>query len=395
MPVTKILPISSRAQAEASIRNDSSKPITKSRFKRLFDRPFPSVLRNSSAAEKLSAAHVPGGELLHGKEGFSAVVAEYEPSSVCLTKMVHNFMEESNEKLPPKAVKCGRNRCNCFNGKGDDSSDDDFDFTTFGSLANSSDSLKSLVLCATVSERNILADASKIVDKNKTFKCNKEESRKIVAKGLLSLGYTASICKSKWESTCSIPAGEYEFIDVIVEGERVFVDLDFRSQFEIARSTGGYKAILQLLPFIFIGKTDRLLQIVSIVSEAGNMSLKKKGMHIAPWRKAEYMKAKWLSPCSRTSPPEAEAERIAIEIEAGAETEGDELDIIFGDKATCLCTNKIMPLSVSPPPEKWDVVKWQPPERKPKGSEKANKIVVTGLTALLKDKYCKLPSSRE
>ncbi|CAH9102806.1 unnamed protein product [Cuscuta epithymum] len=325
MPVTKILPISSRAQAaEASIGNDSSKPITKSRFKRFFDRPFPSVLRNSSAAEKLTVAHVPGGELLRCKEGFSAVVAEYEPSSVCLTKMVHNFMEESNDKLPPKAVKCGRSRCNCFNGKGDDSSDDDFDFTAFGSLSTSSDSLKSLVLCATVSERNILADASKIVENNKTFKC-KEESRKIVAKSLLSLGYTASICKSKWERTCSIPAGEYEFIDVIVEGERVFVDLDFRSQFDIARSTRGYKVILQSLPSIYVGKADRLLQIVSIVSEAATMSLKKKGMHIAPWRKAEYMKAKWLSPCSRTSLPEPKAERIVIEIEAGAETEGDEL----------------------------------------------------------------------
>lgn len=40
-------------------------------------------------------------------------------------------------------------------------------------------------------------------------------------------------------------AGEYEYIDVIVEGERLLIDIDFISEFEIARSTGSYTAILQ------------------------------------------------------------------------------------------------------------------------------------------------------
>nr|GMD19250.1 uncharacterized protein LOC109185906 [Ipomoea batatas] len=59
---------------------------------------------------------------------------------------------------------------------------------------------------------------------------------------------------------------EYEYIDVIVEGKRVLIDVDFRSEFEIARSMGSFKAILQLLPFIFVEKFDWLQQIVSIVS---------------------------------------------------------------------------------------------------------------------------------
>nr|GMD61544.1 uncharacterized protein LOC109185906 [Ipomoea batatas] len=331
MPVTKIQPIDSQAYGESSIRNDSAKPVSKSRFKRFFDRPFPSVLRNSSTSEKLNAAAVAGGELPYGKEGFPAAAAavEFEPSSVCLAKMVQNFIEESNEKQPSKALKCGRNRCNCFNGNGDDSSDDEFDFSTFGfadslsnssSFGDSSDTLKSLVVCASVAERNILADTSKIVEKNKACK-RKDDFRKIVADGLLALGYTASICKSKWEKTSLIPAGEYEYIDVIVEGERVLIDVDFRSEFEIARSTGSYKAILQLLPFIFVGKSDRLQQIVSIVSE--------------------------------------------------------ELDLIFGEKETAL--------SVSPsPPKQPEVMQWQPPAIKPKGTDKRNKAVVTGLAALLK-----------
>lgn len=85
--------------------------------------------------------------------------------------------------------------------------------------------------------------------------------------------------------------------------ERVLIDIDFRSEFEIARSTKSYKAILQTLPYIFVGKSDRLQSIIAIVSEAAKQSLKKKGMHIPPWRKAEYVKAKWLSPYTRITPP--------------------------------------------------------------------------------------------
>ncbi|GFY85019.1 hypothetical protein Acr_03g0017930 [Actinidia rufa] len=261
----KIQPLDSQAYQE-SIRNDSAKPVLKSRLKRLFDRQFPSVLRISST-EKPPVA----GEPIYG-----------------------------NDQL---AAKCGRNRCNCFNGNSNDSSDDEFDISTgFGdSIAAPSsgdflDMLKSLIPCASVVERNLLADTSKIAEKNKICK-RKDDLRTIVTDGLLLLGYDASICKSRWEKSSLYPAGEYEYIDVIVEGERVLIDVDFRSEFEIARSTGGYKAILQSLPHIFVGGADRLYQIVSIVSEASKQSLKKKGMHIPPWRKAEYMRAKMaLSP---------------------------------------------------------------------------------------------------
>ncbi|WP_411026173.1 hypothetical protein, partial [Salmonella sp. s58078] len=79
----------------------------------------------------------------------------------------------------------------------------------------------------------------------------------------------------------------------------MIIDVDFRSEFEIARSTSSYKSILQSLPHIYVGGPGRLHQIVSIVSEAARQSLKKGGMHIPPWRKAEYMRAKWLSPHAR------------------------------------------------------------------------------------------------
>ncbi|MCE3215608.1 hypothetical protein HAX54_002967, partial [Datura stramonium] len=76
-----------------------------------------SVLRISSAAEKPGAA---GGT----NDG---AATEFEPSSVCLDKLVQNFIEENNDK--PSAAKFGR-KCNCFNASSNDSSDDEFDFST-------------------------------------------------------------------------------------------------------------------------------------------------------------------------------------------------------------------------------------------------------------------------
>ncbi|RAL38401.1 hypothetical protein DM860_002379 [Cuscuta australis] len=415
MPMMKIQPIDS---IPSSIRGDAARPLPKSRIRRFFDRPFTSALRSSSASEKSAAAAGGGVAVPFGKDGAPSASVEFEPSSVSLDKMVRSFIEESNERQPPSKI--GRNRCNCFNGNGSDSSDDEFDFATTGfpdflanssSFGDSSDSIKNLIPCVSVAERNLLADTSKIIEMNKACK-RKDDLRLIVADGLLALGYNASICKSKWEKTSSVPAGEYECVDVIIEGERVMIDVDFRSEFEIARSTGSYNAVLQLLPLIFVGKGDRLLQIVSIMSEAARQSLKKKGMHIPPWRKAEYMKAKWLSPYTRTYPPppsppppptektepepepNAESEANEAEATAGAEvlSEGGELDLIFGEKTTSLEASPVIPsppatLSEASPSQKQaEMMMWQPPAIKPKSCERGSRVVVTGLASLLKEK---------
>jgi hypothetical protein len=68
--------------------------------------------------------------------------------------------------------------------------------------------LQSLIPCASIAERNLLADTSKIVDKNSKVYKRKNELRKIVAENLSSLGYDSSICKSKWNKTRSYPAGK-------------------------------------------------------------------------------------------------------------------------------------------------------------------------------------------
>ncbi|KAM7485269.1 hypothetical protein LguiA_001278 [Lonicera macranthoides] len=366
----KIQPIDSQTYRESNRYDVTAKPVSKSRLKRLFDRQFPSVLK-ISLAEKAAA-----GEPAYGKD----VATEFEPSSVCLAKMVQNFIEETNEKQ--SAAKCGRNRCNCFNGNNNDSSDDEFDLCSSGfgdSFMDFCDTLKSLVPCTSVSERNILADTSKIVEKNKLCK-QKDELIKIVTDSLLALGYDASICKSRWEKSPSYPAGEYEYIDAIVEEERLLIDIEFRSEFEIARPTVNYKAILQSLPYIFVGRPDRLEQIVSMVSEAAKLSLKKRGMHIPPWRKTEYMRGKWLSPHTRALNDAVKEIDDALNNDSSC---GD-FDLIFREGATSF-DGESSPARISVE-SKNSLSPWQPPAIKPKSIERGTKVVVTGLASLFKDK---------
>ncbi|KAG7989459.1 hypothetical protein I3843_03G239100 [Carya illinoinensis] len=375
------------------------KPVVKSRLKQLFEWQFPNVLR-------ISAAKKVGVEEPHfNKDVCNGSSSEFEPSSLCLSKMVQNFIEENNEKQSG-AIKCGRNRCNCFNRRCTDSSEDDLDFYNDSNFSFSTEALeflKGLVPCASVWERNLLADTAKIVEKNKICKRKDEFCRNVVTDGLLAMGYDASVCKSRWEKSPSHPSGQYEYIDVIMGGERYLIDIDFRSEFEIARSTKSYKAILQILPYIFVGKTDRLQKIIGIVSEAAKQSLKKKGMHIPPWRKEEYVKAKWLSPHRRCLPtskattPEPMVSIRTSNVElggSGGEGESAE-EIDLGESAEEIDLGEsveeidlgesvfAMGESGGEEDEKSTVAEeWKPPEVKPKGPMVGVRIV-TGLASVI------------
>ncbi|KAM5563618.1 hypothetical protein ABKV19_018310 [Rosa sericea] len=392
----KIQPIESHARPlEAATRFEPVKLVAKSRFKRLFERQFTSVLRTTTpaaAAEEKEKVVVGGVEELHfNKDGFTDLAGgEFEPSSVCLANMVQNFIEESNEKQ--SAVRCSRNRCNCFNGNCDDSSDDESEPFGFGdsNLASSGEAcelLKSLVSCPSLCERNLLADTARIVEKNKMCKRKDDNGRLVVTDNLLALGYDASVCKTRWEKSPSYPSGEYEYIDVIIKGERLLIDVDFRSEFEIARPTKSYKAILQTLPYIFVGKPDRLRRIIGIVSEAGKQSLKKKGMHVPPWRKAEYIKAKWLSPHTRAT---ASINSSPDSLPEKTETQSLIKSMEFEQSRTELAKSvdssepeeSVFELSEGEE-EKAAVKEWKPPEVKPRRSSGVK--IVTGLASVMED----------
>lgn len=78
------------------------------------------------------------------------------------------------------------------------------------------------------------------------------------------------------------------------------IDLNFISEFEIARQTSHYEQLLRTLPSVFIGKGDNLKQIVRIMSEGARISLKRQGLHLPPWRKNRFMQCKWFGKYKRT-----------------------------------------------------------------------------------------------
>ncbi|XP_060181081.1 uncharacterized protein LOC132610744 [Lycium barbarum] len=386
----KIQPVDFNAIEEPG-EYDSFKPVQKSRFKRLFEKQFSGLLRSSAP------------EIGNRKD----LCEEFEPSSVCLAKMVQSFIEEGEDK---HKCKCNRNRCKCFNcNNGTDSSEEELDSVNcFGEsnhncCGDACEILKNLVSCPSAFERNVLVDVTKIIEKNRMVKRKDNFVRKMVVDGLLALGYDASICESRWEKTPPTPAGAYEYIDVVIEGERLLIDIDFRSEFEIARSTRSYKCLLQMLPNIFVGKADRLQKIIHLLTEAAKQSLKKKGMPCPPWRKAEYVKAKWLSTYTRITPVLMPVEsNVASETVTACKTNQQavkvetledscvELNLVFG-KSSPLAENNAKNVSTSPlfacgEDEKNVMVKQggDPPEIKHKDSSNCARKR-TGLTSLIED----------
>ncbi|XP_002967161.2 uncharacterized protein LOC9636096 [Selaginella moellendorffii] len=245
-----------------------------------------------------------GGD--HGKI-YQSSGSEHEPSSVCLAAMVDEFMEEA------AFGKCrSKNPCS---SKGDERGSD-----LGGEVL---DYLKGFTACSSEEELALLSDvtAAVTVVKNKAMEiCNEGMdcasgcAKRATLRSLRSAGHNAAICKSRWDHGGGFPGGDYEYIDVLIERsdgklERLIVDIDFRGQFEIARPTDRYTAIVHELPAIFVGGAERLQQIVNLMCNGVKESLKKRGMPLPPWRKLEYMRAKWLSAYKRTtneSPPRHE-----------------------------------------------------------------------------------------
>ncbi|KAM3261079.1 hypothetical protein ACQJBY_052008 [Aegilops geniculata] len=340
------------------------------------------LLVRVSASERLALA---GDGKEREKEERPVGSGEAEVGSVGLDRMVLSFMEDSAAvERPP------RGRCNCFNGSNYEESDDEEGFFLPSGQASAPppsaagdtlEALKGLVQSASVAERNLLADASRIAERcGRTCK-GKAECRRAVADGLRALGYDAAVCKSRWEKTKSYPAGEHEYIDAVVgDGGRLIVEVHFRSEFEVARSTKAYRAALQALPPLFVGTSDRLGKIVSVVAEAARQSMKKKGLHFPPWRKPEYMRAKWLSPHVRTGDKSAATPSPAASATATAVSAASfsgEFELLFGMNQSGV---------VSPAPgEKITVVvsPWRPTEEAASKKQQPRAKVVTGLAAVL------------
>ncbi|KAE8706869.1 Ribosomal protein L17 family protein [Hibiscus syriacus] len=113
-------------------------------------------------------------------------------------------------------------------------------------------------------------------------------------------GFDASLCRTCWVSSSGCPAGDYEYIEMVKENEngdteRFIVDIDFKSQFELARPSPTYKELTDALPSIFVGSGEKLRNVISVVCSAAKQSFREAGLHLPPWRTTTYVHSKWLS----------------------------------------------------------------------------------------------------
>ncbi|XP_041024132.1 uncharacterized protein LOC121264870 [Juglans microcarpa x Juglans regia] len=124
--------------------------------------------------------------------------------------------------------------------------------------------------------------------------------RQLMAR-LRDRGFDAGLCKSKWAKSGRFPAGDYEYIDVNISGNRYIVEVLLAREFEIARPTDRYTSLLDVFPPIFVGTVEDLKQVVRLMCRAIKESMKSSDMHVPPWRRNGYMQFKWFGSYKRTT----------------------------------------------------------------------------------------------
>ncbi|KAL0844597.1 hypothetical protein Bca101_017843 [Brassica carinata] len=139
----------------------------------------------------------------------------------------------------------------------------------------------------------------------KSGTCNASCIRFYLAKLLRLSGYNAAVCSARWQGSGKVPGGDNEYIDIIMsdtpvgQDERLIIDIDFRSHFEIARAVDSYQRIMESLPVVYVGTVARLNQFLQVMVDAAKFSLKQNSMPLPPWRSLNYLQSKWLSPYKR------------------------------------------------------------------------------------------------
>ncbi|KAK3182809.1 hypothetical protein Dsin_030095 [Dipteronia sinensis] len=215
-----------------------------------------------------------------------------DDDSPCLSELVHDFLEHETNDQPT----------------GYDSDSD-----RVGSAIDSTDKLED-ILIRTTGNGNSNVDLYKnlllthVLRAMELFSCLRQQKsifRRKVMSFLRKLGHNAAICKTNWNSSGGLNAGNNEFIDVVQSSSqnRYFIDLDFASEFQIARPTNEYKRIIELVPRVYVGKSEELKRIVKATSDAAKKSLRARDLTLPPWRKNRYMQNKWFGPYKRTINP--------------------------------------------------------------------------------------------
>ncbi|KAH7517616.1 uncharacterized protein LOC107426584 [Ziziphus jujuba] len=227
-----------------------------------------------------------------------------EDDSPCLSELVHDFLQDHDESAETRRLP-----------------DYESESERIDSVADCTDAIE-IVTGLTASSGNVDSDSYKELLSAHVFKAaesfsrlrsNRVAFRRSVMQFLRELGHNAAICKTRWNSSGGITAGNYEFIDVVVQSgssssrhNRYFIDLDFASEFQIARPSAYYTRLLQSLPTIFIGNAEDLKRLVRVICNAAKISLKSTELSVPPWRKNRYMQNKWFASYRRTVNPAPE-----------------------------------------------------------------------------------------
>lgn len=82
---------------------------------------------------------------------------------------------------------------------------------------------------------------------------------------------------------------------------RYIVETSIAGEFTIARASGGYAALLDVFPEIYVGKAEEMKQVVRVMCGAVRRSMKSAGIHVPPWRRLAYMQSKWFASYKRST----------------------------------------------------------------------------------------------
>lgn len=251
-------------------------------------------------------ARLVGCSFSSGSEHTGDGIEDYEDDdSPCLSDLVQGFLEDEVETVDDESRWCDQD-----SGSDSDSDSEAVELPDYADdianiLRNSlrEDSYGRTVLVHVARAMEVLSSLGSQHEQRAVF------LRKVMSL-LRELGHNAAICKTKWNSSSGLTAGNHEFIDVVHTSSasvtssqtvRYIVDLDFASRFQIARPTVQYARVLQSLPAVFVGRGDDLKRILRLVCDAGRISLRSRGLTLPPWRKNRYMQTRWLGPYKRSA----------------------------------------------------------------------------------------------
>ncbi|KAJ0682114.1 hypothetical protein HanPI659440_Chr16g0643751 [Helianthus annuus] len=217
--------------------------------------------------------------------------SEHSPETMMdLSDMVNSFIENGNGVVNID-----------FDMQVDDESSSD---GTDDDMEEIKESLRRLIENGDDVKRNLISKVEKanndVVEDNRSSQSLGFKRRLMAC--LRDRGLDAGLCKSKWEKKGGrLLAGNHEYIDVNVKQTRYIIIVSLLEEFEIARPTAGYASLLEILPEISVFKVEDFKEMVKIMSKAIKMSMKQKKMPVPPWRRREYVQAKWFGSYKRTT----------------------------------------------------------------------------------------------